>query len=57
MAGITIGGLEVQSSFASNGLRFHFIRGGLQSLATFVGEDDDLELEAFTLREGSDTNA
>ena len=44
MAGIVIDGLEVQTSFASNGLRFHFIRGGLQSLATFVGEDDDIPL-------------
>ena len=40
--GITIDGLEVQGSFASNGFRFHFIRGGLQSIATFVGEDDDV---------------
>lgn len=40
--GITIGGLEVQGSFSSNGLRFDFIRGGLQSLATFVGSDDDV---------------
>lgn len=44
MAGITIDGLEVQTSFGSNGMRFHFIRGGLQSLALFVGEDDDIPL-------------
>ena len=42
--GITLDGLEVQGSFTSNGLRFSFIRGGLQSLATFVGEDDDIPL-------------
>jgi len=38
--GITLGGVEVQGSVASNGLYFTFIRGGLQSLATFRGEDD-----------------
>jgi hypothetical protein len=42
--GITLDGLEVQGSFTTNGLFFHFIRGGLQSLATFVGEDDDIPL-------------
>ena len=44
--GITLDGLEVQGSFSSNGLRFAFMRGGLQSLATFVGEDDDIPLAA-----------
>lgn len=44
--GIKIGGLEVAADFASNGLRFTFMRGGLQSLATFVGEDDDVPLAA-----------
>lgn len=38
--GIKIASLEVQGSFTSNGLRFHFIRGGDQSLASFRGEDD-----------------
>jgi hypothetical protein len=38
--GIKIASLEVQADFGSNGLRFWFIRGGLQSLATFRGEDD-----------------
>lgn len=40
--GIKIGGLEVYADFTTNGLRFTFAGGGLQSLATFVGEDDDI---------------
>lgn len=42
--GIKLGSQEVFADFASNGLRFTFSRGGLQSLATFVGEDDDVPL-------------
>ena len=42
--GIKIDGLEVFADFTSNGLRFTFTQGGLQSLATFVGEDDDVPL-------------
>ena len=42
--GIKIDGLEVFADFGTNGLRFPFIKGGLQSLATFVGEDDDIPL-------------
>ena len=38
--GIKIATLEVQADFATSGIRFHFTRGGLQSLATFRGEDD-----------------
>lgn len=42
--GIKIDGLEVFAAFSSNGLRFTFSAGGLQSIATFVGEDDDVPL-------------
>ena len=38
--GIKLNALEVQADFVTSGLRFHFTRGGLQSLATFRGEDD-----------------
>ena len=36
---ITIGSLDL-NSLSSNGTYFEFIRGGLQSLASFRGEDD-----------------
>lgn len=38
--GIKIGSQEVFADFASNGLRFTFRDGGLQSLATYRGGDD-----------------
>lgn len=38
--GIKIDGLETFAEFTTNGLRFHFIRGGLQSLPTYRGQDD-----------------
>lgn len=38
--GIKIGSQEVYADFASNGLRFTFREGGLQSLPTYRGEDD-----------------
>ena len=38
--GIKIGSQEIAADFASNGLRFSFRAGGLQSLATYRGEDD-----------------
>jgi hypothetical protein len=40
MSGIVLDGLELHSSYTSNGNYFTFIRGGLQSLATYRGEDD-----------------
>lgn len=40
--GLKIGGLEVFADFATSGLRFTVTRGGLQSLPTFVGEDDEV---------------
>jgi hypothetical protein len=40
--GIKIDGLEVFADFASNGLRFTFTAGGLQSIAAYVGSDDDI---------------
>lgn len=42
--GIKIDGLEVFADFTTSGLRFTFRAGGLQSLATWVGEDDDVPL-------------
>jgi hypothetical protein len=42
--GIKIDGLEVFADFSTSGLYFTFRKGGLQSLATFVGEDDDIPL-------------
>ena len=42
--GIKIDGLEVFADFNTNGLRFTFTAGGLQSIATFVGADDDVPL-------------
>lgn len=42
--GITLGGLEIQGSLTTNHMYFTFIRGGLQSIATFVGQDDDVPL-------------
>lgn len=38
--GIKIGSQEVFADFATNGLRFTFREGGLQSLPTYRGEDD-----------------
>lgn len=38
--GIKLGFVELQADFASNGLYFSFASGGLQSLATYRGEDD-----------------
>lgn len=38
--GIVIGSQEVYGDFTSNGIRFTFRDGGLQSLATYRGEDD-----------------
>jgi hypothetical protein len=38
--GIKIGSQEVFADFASNGLRFTFRDGGLQSLPSYRGEDD-----------------
>ena len=38
--GIILDGLELYGSFTSNGNYFTFIRGGLQSLPTYRGEDD-----------------
>lgn len=40
--GIKIDGLEVFADFGTNGLRFTFARGGLQSIASYVGEDDNV---------------
>lgn len=40
--GLKIDGLEVFADFDTNGLGFIITRGGLQSLATFVGEDDEV---------------
>lgn len=44
--GIKIGGLETYADFLTNGLRFTVIKGGLQSIAAFVGADDDIPLAA-----------
>jgi hypothetical protein len=38
--GIKIASQEIAADFSSNGLRFSFRAGGLQSLATYRGEDD-----------------
>ncbi len=38
--GIKIGSQEVFADFASNGIRFTFREGGLQSMPTYRGEDD-----------------
>ena len=38
--GIKIGSQEIAADFSSNGLRFSFRAGGLQSLAIYRGEDD-----------------
>jgi hypothetical protein len=38
--GIKIASQEVFADYSSNGLRFTFRQGGLQSLATYRGEDD-----------------
>lgn len=38
--GILLGGLELFGSYSTNGLRFGFIRGGLQSIPDYRGEDD-----------------
>lgn len=38
--GLKIDDLEVFADFDTNGLRFTVTRGGLQSLPTYVGEDD-----------------
>ena len=40
--GIKIDDLEVQADFATNGLRFTFLSGGLQSRPVYVGGDDDV---------------
>ena len=38
--GIKVGGVEVYADWLTSGLRFTFIRGGLQSLPSYRGEDD-----------------
>lgn len=38
--GIKVDGVELYADWLSNGFRFTFIRGGLQSLPSYRGEDD-----------------
>lgn len=40
--GLKIGGLEVFADRATNGLHFEITRGGLLSIPTYVGEDDEV---------------